>query len=129
MPGSEVRGGPDVRHTAHIRLAGIIKSYGGKRALDEVTVEIAGGTVHALVGANGAGKSTLGKIIAGAIRPDSGEIALAGQTVRWADPHDARNHGIALIAQELALVPHMTVMQNMFLGIEPPRLDPEEHVL
>ncbi|HVC84645.1 MAG TPA: sugar ABC transporter ATP-binding protein [Solirubrobacteraceae bacterium] len=122
MPGSEAGGGTDVRHPAHIRLAGIVKSYGGKRALDDVALEITAGTVHALVGANGAGKSTLGKIIAGAIRPDAGEMYLDGQPVRWADPHDARRHGIALIAQELALVPHLSVMQNVFLGIEPRRI-------
>jgi ABC-type sugar transport system ATPase subunit len=122
MPANEAGGGSDVRRLAHIRLAGIFKSYAGKRALDDVTLEIAGGTVHALVGANGAGKSTLGKIIAGAIRADAGEMYLDGQPVRWADPHDARRHGIALIAQELALVPHLTVMQNVFLGIEPRRL-------
>jgi len=87
-----------------------------------VALEIATGTVHALVGANGAGKSTLGKIIAGAIRPDAGEMYLDGQPVRWADPHDARRHGIALIAQEVALVPHLSVMENVFLGIEPRRM-------
>jgi rhamnose transport system ATP-binding protein len=104
-----------------IALAGIVKSYGGKRALDDVSVEIAAGTVHALVGANGAGKSTLGKIIAGAIRPDAGELYVDGDEVRWAEPRDARRHGIALIAQELALVPHLSVMENVFLGIEPRR--------
>ena len=110
-----------MRRPTHVRLAGIVKSYGGKRALDDVSIEIAGGTIHALVGANGAGKSTLGKIIAGAIRPDSGEIEVDGQPVRWSHPHEARRHGIALIAQELALVPELTVMENVYLGIEPRR--------
>jgi len=110
-----------VRELAHIRLAGIVKSYSGTRALDDVSLEIAGGTVHALVGANGAGKSTLGKIVGGATRPDAGTIYLDARPVRWANPREARREGIALIAQELALVPHLTVMQNIFLGIEPTR--------
>jgi ABC-type sugar transport system ATPase subunit len=110
-----------VRELAHIRLAGIVKSYSGTRALDDVSLEIVGGTVHALVGANGAGKSTLGKIVGGATRPDAGTIYLDARPVRWANPREARHEGIALIAQELALVPHLTVMQNIFLGIEPRR--------
>ncbi|MBV9839265.1 MAG: sugar ABC transporter ATP-binding protein [Solirubrobacterales bacterium] len=104
-----------------IRLERISKSYSRRKALDDVTLEIVGATVHGLVGANGAGKSTLGKIIAGAIRPDAGELYLDERQIRPADPHDARRHGIALIAQELALVPHLTVMENVFLGIEPRR--------
>jgi len=104
-----------------IRLAGIVKRYGERRVLDDVTLDIRPGSVHALVGANGAGKSTLGKILAGVARPDGGEILVDGRAVRWKGPHDARRDGIAMIAQELAVQPHLTVMQNIFFGIEPRR--------
>jgi ABC-type sugar transport system ATPase subunit len=110
-----------VRDVAHIRLAGIAKSYSGTRVLTDVTLEVARGSVHALVGANGAGKSTLGKIIGGAVRPDEGRLMVDGRTVRYGEPADARRDGIALIAQELALVPHLSVMANVFLGVEPRR--------
>jgi ABC-type sugar transport system ATPase subunit len=110
---------PDAR--TGIRLVRIVKRYGDRRVLDDVSLDIAPGTVHAFVGANGAGKSTLGKILAGAVRPDGGEIHVNGRAARWKNPHEARRDGIALIAQELAVVPYLTVMQNIFLGIEPRR--------
>jgi len=108
--------------TVPIRLVGISKRYAGTNALDDVSLDIAGGTVHALVGANGAGKSTLGKIIGGLIRPDDGQMEVDGRSVRYSTPSDARKDGIALIAQELAAVPDLTVMENVFLGVEPRRL-------
>jgi ABC-type sugar transport system ATPase subunit len=104
-----------------IRLVGISKRYSGTKALDDVSLEIVAGTVHALVGANGAGKSTLGKIVGGLVRPDDGQIEVDGRPVKYAMPSDARKDGIALIAQELALVPYLTVMENVFLGVEPRR--------
>ncbi len=104
-----------------VRLASIGKRYGGTSALDDVSVEIHAGTVHALVGANGAGKSTLGKVIGGVVRPDEGEMFIDGRAVRYPTPRDARADGIATIAQELALVPAMSVMENVFLGVEPRR--------
>ena len=104
-----------------IRLVGIGKRYAGTKALDDVSLDVVGGTVHALVGANGAGKSTLGKIIGGLVRPDDGQMEIDGRPVKYATPSDARKDGIALIAQELALVPHLTVMENVFLGVEPRR--------
>jgi simple sugar transport system ATP-binding protein/ribose transport system ATP-binding protein len=107
--------------TPPIRLVGISKRYSGTKALDDVSLDIVAGTVHALVGANGAGKSTLGKIVGGLIRPDDGQLEVDGRPVRYATPSDARRDGIALIAQELALVPHLTVMENVFLGVEPRR--------
>jgi ribose transport system ATP-binding protein len=106
---------------APIRLVSIGKRYSGTKALDDVSVEVAGGTVHALVGANGAGKSTLGKIVGGVIRPDDGELFVDDRLVRYSSPREARTDGIATIAQELAPVPQMTVMENVFLGIEPRR--------
>jgi simple sugar transport system ATP-binding protein/ribose transport system ATP-binding protein len=104
-----------------IRLVSISKRYAGTSALDNVSIAIAAGTVHALVGANGAGKSTLGKIIGGVVRADEGEMFVDGQPVRYSTPTDARRDGIATIAQELSLVPAMSVMENVFMGIEPRR--------
>jgi simple sugar transport system ATP-binding protein/ribose transport system ATP-binding protein len=104
-----------------IRLVSIGKRYSGTKALDDVSVEIAGGTVHALVGANGAGKSTLGKVIGGVVRPDDGQLFVDGRPVRYASPREARIDGIATIAQELSPLPHMSVIENVFFGIEPRR--------
>jgi ABC-type sugar transport system ATPase subunit len=106
---------------APIRLVSIGKRYSGTKALDDVSVEVAGGTVHALVGANGAGKSTLGKIVGGVIRPDDGQLFIDGRPVRYTSPREARIDGIATIAQELSPVPEMSVIENVFLGIEPRR--------
>jgi rhamnose transport system ATP-binding protein len=106
---------------ATIRLASIGKRYAGTSALDDVSLEIKAGSVHGLVGANGAGKSTLGKVIGGVVRPDDGEMFVDGRAVKYATPREARGDGIATIAQELALAPAMSVMENVFLGIEPRR--------
>jgi simple sugar transport system ATP-binding protein/ribose transport system ATP-binding protein len=106
---------------AQIRLVSIGKRYSGTKALDDVSVEVAGGSVHALVGANGAGKSTLGKIVGGVIRPDGGQLFVDDREVRYASPREARIDGIAMIAQELSPVPHLSVIENVFFGIEPRR--------
>ena len=106
---------------ATIRLVSIGKRYAGTSALDDVSLEIRAGTVHALVGANGAGKSTLGKVIGGAVRPDDGQMFIDGRAVKYGSPREARGDGIATIAQELALAPAMSVMENVFMGIEPRR--------
>ena len=104
---------------AHVELADISKSFGGTRALEGVSLTIDRGKIHALVGENGAGKSTLGKIIAGAHSADSGQMLLDGEPVRFHSPRDAIARGVILIAQELAIVPALTVEQNVFLGVEP----------
>jgi simple sugar transport system ATP-binding protein/ribose transport system ATP-binding protein len=104
-----------------LRLVSIGKQYSGTKALDDVSVDIAAGSVHALVGANGAGKSTLGKVIGGVIRPDGGQLFVDDKPVRYTSPREARIDGIATIAQELSPVPHLTVAENVFLGIEPRR--------
>src|SRR5215471_1861314 len=104
-----------------LQLVSIGKRYSGTKALDDVSVEVAGGTVHALVGANGAGKSTLGKIIGGITRPDDGEMFIDDRPVRFRDPHEARADGIATISQELSPMPHMSVIENVFFGVEPRR--------
>jgi ABC-type sugar transport system ATPase subunit len=101
-----------------IEVCNISKRYGGAQALDHVSVSIAPGEIHALVGENGAGKSTLGKIIAGAAIADRGEIRVNGRAVAFRSPRDAIHEGIALIHQELALVPALSVIDNVFLGVE-----------
>ena len=96
----------------------ISKRYGAAVALDDVSLEVAPGEIHALVGENGAGKSTLGKIVAGAITPDAGEILVDGEPVAYRAPRDAIRHGIGLIEQEFALAPDLSVLDNVFLGVE-----------
>ena len=96
-------------------------SFGATRALDDVSVAVRAGTVHAFVGENGAGKSTLGKIIAGVFPQDHGDLMLRGTTVTFGSPREALVRGIALVAQEVALVPRLTVAENVFLGVEPRR--------
>ncbi|MBV8532754.1 MAG: sugar ABC transporter ATP-binding protein [Verrucomicrobia bacterium] len=94
----------------------ISKTFPGVRALDDVSVEFEKGSIHALMGENGAGKSTLGKIIAGVYLPDKGIIKIDGQEVKPTDPRIAQQLGIALVHQELAFCPNMTVAENLLLG-------------
>ncbi len=101
-----------------LELSGISKAYPGVQALSEVTFSVAGGEVHALLGANGAGKSTLIKVLAGAVARDAGEITFNGVRIGQTDPHDAAERGIAVLYQEPALVPYLSVAQNIFLGQE-----------
>ena len=105
----------------HLETRGLGKSFGATRALDDVSIAIHQGTVHAFVGENGAGKSTLGKIIAGVFPQDQGDLVLRGTTVSFGSPRAALVRGIALVAQEVALVPRLTVAENVFLGAEPKR--------
>ncbi len=103
---------------AAVSLRGVSKRFAATHALTAVDLDILDGEVHALVGQNGAGKSTLGKVIVGIYERDRGEFAVFGQPVgRWS-PRVALEHGIAMIQQELSLVPDLTVAQNVFLGIE-----------
>jgi ABC-type sugar transport system ATPase subunit len=104
-----------------LEMVGISKSFPGVRALDDVTFACAKGEVHALCGENGAGKSTLMKILGGAYQPDAGQILLDGRAVAFSHPVAARNAGISVIHQELSLLPHRSVAENVFLGIEPTR--------
>ncbi|MGW1682873.1 sugar ABC transporter ATP-binding protein [Saccharopolyspora sp. NPDC002376] len=104
----------------HLELIGVSKTYPGVRALDAVDFDLRPGEVHVLLGENGAGKSTLIKMIAGAHRPDTGEIRVDGEQVRFHGPEDAERLGIATIHQEMALVPQLTVAENIYLG-RPPR--------
>jgi ABC-type sugar transport system ATPase subunit len=95
------------------------KRFGGVQAVDGVSVTIGAGSVHGLVGENGAGKSTLAKMIGGVHSPDAGQLLVDGEPVHFHAPRDALARGIATIAQEIALVPAATVMDNVFLGLEP----------
>jgi erythritol transport system ATP-binding protein len=97
---------------------GVSKSYGGVRALEDVTFTAYRGKVNVLVGENGAGKSTLMKILSGSEQPTSGEILLDGEPVQLSTPRDAQALGIGIIHQELSLFPNMTIAQNMFAGRE-----------
>jgi rhamnose transport system ATP-binding protein len=103
---------------AAVELQELSKRYGNVLAVDGVSLSIVRGTVHALVGANGAGKSTVGKMIAGAITVGEGQILVGGEPVSLGSPREALEHGVALIAQELALAPDMTVLENIYLGVE-----------
>ncbi len=99
-----------------IRLKSVSKSYGGVPALTDVDFHCEPGLVHAVLGENGAGKSTLMKLLAGVIQPDSGEIMLCGQAVRFASPRDAAQHGIVCMFQELSLMPHLSVGDNIVIA-------------
>ncbi len=104
--------------TAALRLSGIKKSFGATRALRGVSLDIAPGEVHALIGENGAGKSTLMKILSGAHHADEGTMELGGQTYAPTNPHDARLKGVAMIYQELNLALHLSAQENILLGAE-----------
>jgi ABC-type sugar transport system ATPase subunit len=106
----------------HVELRDVSKSFGGVRALEAVNIRIGRGSIHALVGENGAGKSTLGKIISGVIAPDRGHLELDGEPVHFHAPREAISRGIVLIAQELSIVPALSVAENIFLGTEPRRV-------
>ncbi len=99
-----------------IEMRGISKYYPGVTALDHVDLDIREGEVHALAGKNGAGKSTLIKILGGAAKPDTGEILFNGQKIMLHSPHDSIAVGIAIISQELMLVPELSVTENIMIG-------------
>ncbi|KSV62418.1 sugar ABC transporter ATP-binding protein [Ensifer sp. ENS06] len=98
---------------------GIRKEFPGVVALDDVEFKLKRGTVHALMGENGAGKSTLMKILAGIYTPDKGDVKLKGAEIRLKSPLDALENGIAMIHQELNLMPFMTVAENIWIRREP----------
>ena len=102
-----------------LEAEGISKFFPGVKALDNVSLRVRPGTVHALMGENGAGKSTLMKCLIGIYRPDKGSIRVKGEPVEFTDTMDALRSGISMIHQELNLVPHMTVAENIWLGREP----------
>jgi len=104
-----------------LSLTNVQKRFGPTIALNGVNFDLREGEVHALIGENGAGKSTLMNLLAGSLRPDEGQMEIGGLRYTPATPLDARLQGIALIHQELSLCPHLSVAENITMGIEPSR--------
>jgi len=102
-----------------LALVNVSKSFGAVRALQDVTLELYAGEVHALAGENGAGKSTVVKTFAGVHPPDSGEIRLDGEAVTFHGPAGAQQAGVAVIYQEPTLFPDLSVAENIFMGRQP----------
>lgn len=110
-----------------LEAEGISKFFPGVKALDNVSLRVRSGTVHALMGENGAGKSTLMKCLIGMYRPDMGTIRIKGEPVQFQDTMDALRSGVSMIHQELNLVPYMTVAENIWLGREPMKFGFVDH--
>src|ERR1700722_3121145 len=102
-----------------LELRGVTKDFPGVRAVNEVSFQLKRGEVHALIGENGAGKSTLMNILGGVLRPDAGEILLEGRPVRFANPAEANRSGIAVVFQELSLVPSLSIAENIYFNRQP----------
>ncbi|MFZ1962314.1 MAG: sugar ABC transporter ATP-binding protein [Roseiarcus sp.] len=111
--------GPPAAGPDAVRMTGISKSFGGVRALDHVDFSVRYGEIHALLGENGAGKSTLLKILRGVLPSDSGTIEIGGQPLPEYNADAVRRAGVAMIFQEMSLIPTLTVAQNIFLNREP----------
>ena len=111
---AELSGDPPVA----VRLTGVTKTFGGVTALDDVSMEVRVGEIHALLGENGAGKSTFLKILNGVHTPTAGQIEVYGQPLNEHTPDAAKRAGIGMIFQEMSLVPTLTVAQNIFLNNE-----------
>ncbi len=99
-----------------LEVRNIEKSFPGTKALKGISLRVNAGEVHALVGENGAGKSTLMNVISGVFPADSGDIILNGEKVKFRGPNDAQEKGVGFVHQELALCPHVTVAENIFMG-------------
>lgn len=102
-----------------IELNAISKAYENTVALDQVTLKIPQGEVHALIGENGAGKTTVVKILSGLTQPDAGSMSIMGKAARFRNPSESYHTGIQTVYQEISLIPFLTVMQNMLLPYEP----------
>ena len=111
-------GASHVSGTPMVEMRDICISFGGIRAVDDVSVDLYPGEVVGLLGHNGAGKSTLIKILAGAYKPDAGEIRIKGEKADIANPRDAKRYGIETIYQTLALADNVDAAANLFLGRE-----------
>lgn len=101
-----------------LKMEGITKLFPGVRALDKVDLELRKGEVHAVIGENGAGKSTLMKVLLGIYTPEEGTVTYKGKKVNFTSPLDALHSGIAMIHQEISLIPTMDVTENIWLGRE-----------
>ena len=110
---------PIETHAPVLEVDAVSKRFAGVVALDEVSMALRPGEVHALVGENGAGKSTLIKVMTGVHQPDEGQVRYLGQPVTFTRPRDAQAAGISTIYQEVNLVPLLSVARNLFLGREP----------
>ncbi|RWM88736.1 MAG: sugar ABC transporter ATP-binding protein [Mesorhizobium sp.] len=106
--------------TLAVRFQNVSKSYGPTRALIDLSLDVGAGSIHAILGENGAGKSTLIKILTGVLAPDTGSVEVFGERLEHAGPGGSGRHGIATVFQELSLVPHLSVEDNLFLS-EPRR--------
>lgn len=112
---------PSLTAAPLLQMQGICKAFGQVIVLRDVSLRCEAGQLHAVCGENGAGKSTLMKVLSGIHAPDAGDICIDGQAVRFSSPRDANAAGVAIIHQELALLPYRSVAQNIFLGHEPSR--------
>src|SRR5262245_836126 len=115
-PDTPTPGHPDTRSPPAIAMRGVSKRFGTVVANDAIDFEAGWGEVHALVGENGAGKSTLMSILAGLYRPDSGQVEVGGQPVRFRSPRDAIGQGIGMVYQHFMLVEPFTVAENVILA-------------
>lgn len=104
-----------------LKVEGVSKRFGGIQALHDVSFDLNYGEVHALVGENGAGKSTLMNVLGGIVQKDSGRVIFKGQEVKFDSPIESLNAGIAVIHQELAMLPHLNVIENVYMGRMPAR--------
>lgn len=116
--GEDARSSPDREAPALLSVRGIVKRFGAATALSGIDLDVRGGEIHALLGQNGAGKSTLVKVVSGVHQPDEGTLSVDGVPMAFADPNEARNAGIAVVYQELSLIPTLSVAANIFLGRE-----------
>jgi ABC-type uncharacterized transport system ATPase subunit len=115
---ADVDGGP-VDRAPHLAFRGVTKRYGDVVANDHVDLEVATGSIHAVVGENGAGKSTLMGVAYGLVVPDQGHVEIDGEQVRLRGPHDAIRRGVGMVQQRLQLIDDLTALENLVLGSEP----------
>src|SRR5262249_40042249 len=115
----EMTAAPAAERAPALALERAVKTFGAIHALEDVSIDLHAGEVHALVGENGAGKSTLVKILAGVHPPDRGRLLVDGQEVLLSGPAEARDAGIAIIYQEPILFPDLSVEENIFVGRQP----------
>ena len=106
---------------AFVRFENIRKSFVGVTALDDVSLSVARGECHCLMGENGAGKSTLGKVLAGIHKPDTGQVVIDGQPRHFSSPGDALAAGVGMVHQELAFCPELSIAENLSMGRYPRR--------